>query len=500
MSLWREPLIPRRRAALTVGYVAVNDLRRYAASPASWFLLILAVVITAAAILSGLGQVRHWSVVYQELSAQKVTDAQKSGGQLNGWQIEPALRVLRPPEPLAAITVGTTSTAPIYWDFGPSGVRRGDLQGASAGPPADFDFVVRVALGLLAIFLAFESLAAERASGTLLAVLTQPVSATTVLLGKFTAASAALALATVAVLGAAVVVLSWAGGDLVSSRDLGAELLLGVPAWLYGLSCFAVTMLLTTLIRSYHIAVTTALIVWVIAGVNGMAIGQLAARTIAPTPPTYLTESASERVATELTRTGQIELGDVFARSVPVGGDWRAAQLDLERSGHLPTLQRHWNEFSRTLRVRLDAIAGEAARARQRQQRIAEWLMVASPGALFTSASTAIAGTGTVSATKWEVATQSFQRALNDALFDNRPRLILHVPDPPQTPERTSSRSIVGVNVRAPVGVSGMPAFSAPDEQLSVRIGDALWPTVVLLLYVLGLAVLTGLAFDETVP
>ena len=149
----------------TVIRIAANAVRRHGGSASFWFLLVLAVLIAAASTMSGVSQVRHRAMVHAELAVQR-EGALSRAQQLNGWQVEPALRVLRPPEALSAVVAGAESAAPIFWDFGPAGVRRGHPPGslAIAQTPTDFDFVVRVVLGLLAIVAAAVALTVSLAA------------------------------------------------------------------------------------------------------------------------------------------------------------------------------------------------------------------------------------------------------------------------------------------------------------------------------------------------
>jgi ABC-type transport system involved in multi-copper enzyme maturation permease subunit len=492
-----------RRHLRTVRRIAANAVRRHAGSASAWFLLVLAVLIGAASTMSGVSQVRHRSLVYAELAAQR-EGALSRAQQLNGWQVEPALRVLRPPEALSAVVAGAEAAAPVFWDFGPAGVRRGHPPGslAIAQTPTDFDFVVRVVLGLLAIIMAIEAVAVERASGTLLAVLGQAVHPVAVLLGKFAGAGLALAVATLLVVGATTLTLMWTGSDLLAAGDVGRTLMLALPAWLYAMSCFALTVLVTTMIRSYYIAVTTVLILWVASGVTGMAVADLAARTFSPAPPTYLTESTAERVTQELSREAQLQLGNELALVLtPTAGDWRRAEAALaDGDPAAQHLRRRWAAFAALLRDRLNGIEAEAGAAARRQRTIAEWFSFMSPGALFTTASSAMAGTGVGSATRWEQAAQAFQGELNRALFDDRPRLILHVPESAAALDGTTGRSIVAFNVRPAVAVAALPAFQPPDAGMAAWADGVAVPSLLLAGYVLGLASLAALPFARAVP
>jgi hypothetical protein len=105
------------------------------------------------------------------LQLQRERDGQRGDGQLTGTQLEPGLRVLRPPETSSIVITGLAGSVPSYWDFGPAGLRTGraltDDHDVAAGiGGADLRYVISIVLGLLAVYLALTSVAGERADGS----------------------------------------------------------------------------------------------------------------------------------------------------------------------------------------------------------------------------------------------------------------------------------------------------------------------------------------------
>ncbi len=173
--------------------VAVREAYDHTRSPLVWAIVLFAIVLAAFATRVGIAELRARQATYQNLVAQRAEDLTRSGGQILGTQIESGLRAVRPPEPGSPLVVGLGASMPQFWDFGPAGVRSGQPYLAGDGfVDVDLEFIVRVVLGLLAVLLAIESIAGERANGALLALLGQPVGSSVVLAGKLVGAAAML--------------------------------------------------------------------------------------------------------------------------------------------------------------------------------------------------------------------------------------------------------------------------------------------------------------------
>jgi hypothetical protein len=483
-------------------FVAANALHRHGASLSCWCLLAFAAVIAAISTVSGVGELRHRTSNYENLRTQREEEVGRLQTQrLNGWEVEPALRVIRPPETVSGVVIGSISPVPRYWDFGPAGVRRGQPPGLEDTPTsASLDTVVRVLLGLLALLLAIDALSLERASGTLLGVLSQSVHPTVVLLGKLAGAGLALGFATVTVLGTVTVTLLIVAPDIVTADTIRSLGLLAVPAWLYATSCYSLALLILTSVKSHHLGITVSVLAWVLSGVMGIEVANLCARTISPAPPAYLTELTADRIAAEMIRAAQIQLGNELVSTSSIEGDDGVPPSD--RSWTEPTVRRlrqRWVEAAEQVRAKLDHLNGEAEQSIHRQRQIAAWTSLASPGALFTTAAAGVAGTGPSHAAQWEEAVRGYQRQLNAALFDDRPRVILHVPISRERMAEATGRSIIAFNVRPPVTLASLPEFAPPDSGLAGRMTDMVRPLIGLMLYVLVPAAIASVTFRRAI-
>jgi hypothetical protein len=473
------PSLPAAAGALrtsgSVRVIVMREMHEHLLNPVVWGLGALAMVIAVFATRVGLQDLHTRHRVYEGLLAQRQQDRARIGDQVVGWQLDPALRVLRPPQSASAIVRGLDTGVPQFWDFGPAGTRSGhrtadaDLDGT-----ADLEFVIRVILGLLAIILAVESTAGDRSSGALLAILGQPVRPGVVLSGKLLGGAATLAICTVVPVAAALLTAVVVEPARVTTTFVGALFGVAGAGWLYLFTFFAFGVLVSILVQSYRAAMTTAVTIWLLGGATGLAIPRVAARSAFPALPASFIEEQGERILQERRRRVQIELGDAYVRLMPPGATLLNGPEDAARQPAVAgALQPIWDRHLGALAGDLARLREDRARARSRQRAIATLLSVLSPGAQFSAAASNLAATGEAAARRWESAAQTFQGALQQALFSNPARWTIFVPAPPRRGPAAEGRWIVSLTRRSPPAIGSLPAFAGPESGAATRLGDA---------------------------
>lgn len=240
--------------------VAAREVYDQFWSPLVWFLVLVATLLTAFATYVGIERVAVTESQYGALLEQRDEERSKSGGRLLGSQTETSLRVTRPPERLSVLAAGMDVVMPRFWDFSPSGVRTGPVRGgvgnelAGATANVDLEFLIRILLGLLGISLAVQTIARDRSSGALLALLGQPVTRRQILAGKLLGGTITLA-TVVAIVGAVALTTTALEDPRLVSWDYACSLVvLCLAGTLYAFICLAVGILISIALSAYQLA------------------------------------------------------------------------------------------------------------------------------------------------------------------------------------------------------------------------------------------------------
>lgn len=475
--------------------IARRELDDHAGDPLVWVLVSFAMVLAAFSTQVGLHELQTRHAVSASLSAQRDSDRQTRLGQVTGWQIEPGMRVIRSSSPLSSIVTGYDTTLPQFWDFGPAGIRSGPSYLATAEPPIlDLEVIIRVALGLLAILLGAKSVAGERASGTLLALLGQPVRPAVVLAGKLIGAGGILASSLLLVI--AVVFAATAGtqASVLTSSFVVSTISIGVVGWTYLFVNFTVGVLASSIFSSYRAALTAGAIVWLISGASGVAAAEIIARSLVPMPPRSVVEEQKDRIVQDRARAAQVAMGDEYLKALPAGADWRMLERDPAAEAVVrQAVERVWRAQLTATRAALSQLVAGESNARRRRSRVLHTVMLASLGAQLRAAATDFAGTGSAEDNRWENAVARYQSELDRYLFEDPPRLTVQVAAEPRTGPAAGGRYIVGLRRRAPPTNATLPPFSPPERSTAGRLADGATPAAILIIY-LGLVLTAAVA------
>jgi hypothetical protein len=388
-----------------------------------------------------------------------------------GWQVEPALRQLRPPAPMSAIVSGLENESPVAWDFGPAGVRpvlaaAAQADVASLGERIDAEFVIRVLLGLFAIVIGLQSVADDRASGILLALFTQPVTPGRVMAGKLTGGIVSVLVALTAVLCTAAA----GAAPLIAPAAVARLGLLGLGAALYLITCVGFGMLMAAAFTAYRTAMVSAILIWTLAIVTLPTAG-LVAKAFVVEQPAAVLDARLDALVQARTLEAELDMGDALAARFGADQDWVRFGRDPElMAAAVATAEPIWRKHVDTTRRLLEEELSEVRSQAARRRRFVEAVSFLSPAAQLTLLASTVAGVGDPQARAWDDAAALLQTRLDAAVFDDRPRLVTFIPNASAHGRSAAGRTILALPRRPAPAIETLPGLAAPD--LSVR-GDA---------------------------
>lgn len=409
--------------------VAGRELRR---QWSRWFIPATIGVVAILASLSTLIGLRSQAVQtgrYTQLLQQVVQAQVRPGGVAMGWQMEPALRVVRPPSPAASVVRGVDGSSPAYWDFGPGGVLPSAptaLHDADdVSPAVDVEFLIRVLLGLLTLAMATQAHAMLQPRGELEGITRFPINQRSIWIGQ-AAGSALFAFTGWAIVAGAVIGTALAvAPDPTSSHAVVLTVVrMTIPSLAYLTMMVGIGSVIAVSLSATQSRSVAVLLVWLIVCNLAPTVLLSIARVVHPVSSMLaMTTTRDVSLATEL-RAGELELGSVLAtRNVQAStlGD----PFDEDR---YPELEPIWIAHVRDARHQAETIEGVWRREEDAHDRWidrVEWL---SPASLYWRAASDAAGTGRVARQTWDVAIRSYAEVLRRSLFDDRPRVNPRMP------------------------------------------------------------------------
>ncbi len=316
------------------------------------------------------------------------------------------VKIARRPAPLSAVAGGVSSA------LGRSARVRPEQQPEIAPPPLadtpvlavlgqlDLNTVVKVFLSLFVLLLTYNAVAGEKESGTLKAVLANPVPRTQLLLGKTLGLFGTFVMATAlpAIIGVLVMKLGFgielAGGDWVR---LGA---IGVASLLYLLAIFATGILVSTVTARSAVAFLVLLLVWVAFVEVIPKASPMLASQIRPAPSYASLQSDRDRFQAEFQQSMFRVMSSAFAQAAPGSAD---SPDEGERRQHVldSLMSRGRDSLQADLQTEL-ARVDEAYRNRQDgMTRLALFLSRFSPAAAMSHAVEVMAGTDFEAHRRW---------------------------------------------------------------------------------------------------
>lgn len=395
------------------------------------------------------------------------------------------LRTLRPPEPLSVLVRGLDGVLPEYWDFSPAGLivgpppsrahRLADLLGQ-----LDLEFLVRVALGLLAILLAFDAVAGEKELGTLRVALSQPISRSAFLAGKLAGGSITLLVPLITAFLLALLSAQLFDLNLLAADTLKKVALIAATSSTYLVCFYALGLVVSSLATSQKTSLVVLLVIWVVAVLTVPPLSTLVAQAISPVPPGHAVQAKKRALDEDIRRQAERAMGDIFRE---VTGQDRMVGTSLYLQ-HKEAIDRQIapivTNYVSKRRQLLGELERDAERRTTQQNEIARAIMALSPAAVFAGAAADLGGTGDTYAKAWLEAVRQYQSRLNAALFD----------DPPVVQMRLRNMSMALERLQPPP-LTRLPGSVSPRRNTTAAIERALPALGSLALYT-GLFIVGG--------
>jgi hypothetical protein len=357
------------------------------------------------------------------------------------------------------------------------------------GTFADLESIVRVVLGLLAVLVGTTAVAGGRTAGHLWTHLHQPISWAVIALGKLLGSTAALLTALVTVLIAGLLTLYVQSIELRASLLVHALLGLGGIGAGYLLLMASLSVTMCAFVRSHETALLAALAMWAYVAVIGPHLVVFGGRALIPLLHTESVEENRQRVFEGRARSTSIVLGRAYLELM--GED----ALDRNRGAKpgpdvFEQLNRLWQREMSDTQAIIVAIEERYEHALAAQARLVRWLSWASPGNILIDIASDLAGTGRSRRQQWEVAVKDYRRAIDNALFDNPPRLTLRVP-------AEESFALVSFDRRPMPTYEDLPAFRTPEDSFQRRLRQVSMRTLGFLVLVFTASLVSVLTFSR---
>jgi ABC-type transport system involved in multi-copper enzyme maturation permease subunit len=476
-----------------VRFVAIRELTDQLTSLRFLIVGLLAVGLTPLAVYVGVRDYQSRLAEHDRLAAEvQKLSAGNEGKQVRGlpssWSGEAlqVLRALRPPEALSVLVRGLDGGQPEYWDFSPTGIE--------VGPPAsrpqrlvdvlgqlDFEFLLRVVLGLLAILLAFDAVAGEKELGTLRAVLSQPISRAAFLAGKLLGGVMTLWFCLAVAFLIALFASQFLGIDLLSRDILTRAALIAATSAAY-LTCFyALGLVVSSVTSSQKTSLVVLLVVWVLAVLAIPPLATLIAQAASPVPPAQAVEFRKQRLDESLSQEADQAMGSVYREVTGLPLGWfDGSKFDSHKDEMNRRIAPIVVSYLARRRQATEELDRDFERRAARQNQFAHWIMDSSPAAGFASATADLAGTGDATAAAWRDAVRQQQSRLDSVLFDDPPTVVIQ-----------NGGSYGWVDRRTPPSVNQLPAFVPPRRDAAAALARAL-PALGLLIGYTGVFIVAG--------
>lgn len=403
-----------------------------------------------------------------------------------------AIRAFYDPRPLSSLVTGYDQQMPEYVLVGPAGLSEQASAVAASeiaiGPlQLDLLFVAEVILSLLAVLISFDAISGDRESGTLMAVLSQPVRRTAVFLGKFLGGFLVLSLATGLCFLLALLALLVAGLHFGSAAVLFRLTMLFAITLLYASCWAAIGLALSSTGARSRTALVTALATWTALALAARPAGAALATLIRPVTPLSESEGQKARLYSQGMADQETAVSRAYFRALgtaPTKYGIDINQYLLHRDQFVSRIDSIVRVKQIRLRRALRAVDENVLRERESQIALAGDLALISPAALFHAVATGLAGTGPRSRVRFLREVSRYESRVDDALYDAGTRVTVAT-----APAGTPGRAALSVNRRTVSG-SDIPRFRDEPETIRETLRHELIPMILLFSFTAAFLVL----------
>lgn len=449
------------------------------------FLAVVAVlaVVSALATVMGLRSHEIEVVRYTKLLQQVVQDQARKPGVALGLQLEPSLRVVKPPNPASGVVRGVDPTSPTYWDFSPAGVVPATplpLHDADQiSPTVDIEFIIRVLLGLLAIVLVSDGLSMIQRTGELEGLASFPIPRWQTWVGQYFGGFLVSVTAWIVVAIVIVATSIFSGTDEATRQSvIRTTIKLTLPTTAYLAFMSSLGAALVAFIPKTSTRPLAVLAAWLSISVLAPTSILSAARVWQPAPSTASMISARDEALAVEIRAAELEIGDVLARRPNAG-----AIVDPFVATEYPELDHVWLSHVQEARRQADSIEQNWQREELAHDLWLHRLELTSPASLFWRAAADSADTGRSNRQAWDSVIRQHSDLLRERLFDDRPRVTVRMPV-------DRGRQLMVMLRHAPLFLRDLPVFDL-DSVSVARKEDAASITLLALYALLLLVVAT---------
>ena len=239
----------------------------------------------------------------------------------------------------------------------------------------DFAFIVRVILSLMVIFLVYNAVAGEKASGTLILALANSVPRHAIVIGKLLGGMGAVLVSLSAATLTALLIVQLHPALSVQPEEWGRAAGIFALSALYLTTFFTLGLMVSVLVNRPATALALLLQVWILLIVIYPNIAVVASRQLASVPP--------EEEINFRKRATQSEFDPRL----------RAIQEEMQK-GYSPELLTRWTDVMAEDAEAKHRIDMDLANSQREQGRIAAMLLSISPASLYDRSAARLAGTG----------------------------------------------------------------------------------------------------------
>ncbi len=335
------------------------------------------------------------------------------------WPEEEIFRVLRQPSVLSTIVYGLEGELPVYLSVNPNGVRSGSkgMGGAMSRLLGELDFllVIEMVFGLMAVVLAATLVSSEGENGTLKLILANPVSRSTVLLGKGLGAFAIIAFVFVFSTFIGLLFLSVKGFPLLEREVLASLLVIVAGSLVYLLCVFLVGMICSILFLNTRVALVLSVLLWAVLSFLLPKSAGTAAELMRPAEDGWTVYLRQKSAREAHLKAHHEEVNKHYPHLGPAPDS-----RDLDYPGITETAVAAWGKYSDRIAKEVTTIAEDHNRNKQAQEALGKVLSRLSPASSLRLLLANVAGTGDQVKRNFLQAAWNYQNTVDDKVFSKR--------------------------------------------------------------------------------
>lgn len=273
-----------------------------------------------------------------------------------------------PPNPLSIFAKGLEESLTRSFEVGATGteVRAGQASGNvifAFFPTPDFAYIIKVVMSLVALLFGFDAVSREKEAGTLKLTLSNAVSRSAILLGKWAGNFLSLAVPFLLVTGLGLAVMSFDPDLRLSSAGLGRLAIILAGGLVYIALFLSLSLLVSSLVRRSATSLVVLLLVWSVIVFVLPNLGTLLARQFVDVPSVKALSEKRQQI---------------WSREVLISIRERGGWAD-----RVKTMNEEFDRMEEDYRLKFDRLV-----------RLSRSVNRLSPAASFMDAATEIAGTG----------------------------------------------------------------------------------------------------------